>query len=272
MQIYSMSKTGYTYFGARYYSSDISVWLSVDPMASKYPNVSPYMYVLGNPVRNIDPDGRWVKGAGFWRNVFKSDSRINAENRVTALKKQGIDATKKRNREAGGWDVFYESSETVDFGDGNKTFNIFAVENFSKKNRNNEVGEAVSYIDRAMDNGIRNLTKPLGKINTGVGSTPYRVAQAVANINPLVSIPNAVKTLTMGENIYDEKTDKVDAVFSVIDVATLGADGIVLQATNKIFKPLIPVSKVGVELINANKNVLKIGNATLQTTKTLTGK
>jgi len=32
---------GYSYFGARYYDSDLSVWLSVDPMASRHPNKSP---------------------------------------------------------------------------------------------------------------------------------------------------------------------------------------------------------------------------------------
>ena len=38
------SETGYYYFGARYYNSDLSLWLSVDPMADKYPNLSPYNY------------------------------------------------------------------------------------------------------------------------------------------------------------------------------------------------------------------------------------
>ncbi len=51
------SKTGYTYFGARYYSSDISVWLSVDPLAFKYPMLSPYAYVFNNPVMFIDKWG-----------------------------------------------------------------------------------------------------------------------------------------------------------------------------------------------------------------------
>jgi RHS repeat-associated protein len=47
----------YTYFGARYYDSDLSVWLSVDPMSDEYPSMSPYMYVMGNPLKLIDPDG-----------------------------------------------------------------------------------------------------------------------------------------------------------------------------------------------------------------------
>ena len=37
------SETGLSYFGSRYYSSDLSVWLSVDPMSDKYPSLSPYM-------------------------------------------------------------------------------------------------------------------------------------------------------------------------------------------------------------------------------------
>ena len=47
----------FTYFGARYYDADLSVWLSVDPMADKYPNVSAFMYCMGNPIKFIDPNG-----------------------------------------------------------------------------------------------------------------------------------------------------------------------------------------------------------------------
>jgi len=51
------SETGYSYFGARYYDSDLSVWLSVDPMSDKYQSISSYMYVLGNPIKLNDPNG-----------------------------------------------------------------------------------------------------------------------------------------------------------------------------------------------------------------------
>ena len=58
------SETGFSYFGARYYDSDILTgWLSVDPMADKYPGLSPYAYCAWNPVRLVDPDGEeiWIK-------------------------------------------------------------------------------------------------------------------------------------------------------------------------------------------------------------------
>ena len=55
------SETGFSYFGARYYDSDILTgWLSVDPMADKYPNISPYAYCAWNPVKLVDPDGNSI--------------------------------------------------------------------------------------------------------------------------------------------------------------------------------------------------------------------
>ena len=55
------SETGFSYFGARYYDSDILTgWLSVDPMADKYPSLSPYAYCGWNPVKLVDPDGEEI--------------------------------------------------------------------------------------------------------------------------------------------------------------------------------------------------------------------
>jgi len=50
-------ETQYSYFGARYYDSDVSIWLSVDPMAGKYPSLSPYAYCANNPIVFFDPNG-----------------------------------------------------------------------------------------------------------------------------------------------------------------------------------------------------------------------
>lgn len=51
-------ETGYYYYGARYYTPEVGIWLSVDPLSDKYPSLSPFMYCAGNPVIYIDPDGR----------------------------------------------------------------------------------------------------------------------------------------------------------------------------------------------------------------------
>ena len=51
-------ETGLDYRGARYYDSDIGRFLSLDPLASNYPEWSDYHYVLCNPIVFTDPDGR----------------------------------------------------------------------------------------------------------------------------------------------------------------------------------------------------------------------
>nr|WP_221405060.1 RHS repeat-associated core domain-containing protein [Apibacter adventoris] len=50
-------ETGLYYYGARYYKPRESVWLSVDPLAERYPNYSPYAYTFQNPIKYIDPRG-----------------------------------------------------------------------------------------------------------------------------------------------------------------------------------------------------------------------
>ena len=35
-----------------------AIWLSVDPLADKYPHISPYVYCGNNPMKFVDPDGR----------------------------------------------------------------------------------------------------------------------------------------------------------------------------------------------------------------------
>jgi RHS repeat-associated protein len=56
----TINETDLDYFGARYYGSAIGRWLTPDPIAHMYPEWSPYNYVLGNPLRFVDLDGRQV--------------------------------------------------------------------------------------------------------------------------------------------------------------------------------------------------------------------
>jgi RHS repeat-associated protein len=45
-------------FGARNYDSRIGRWISVDPLANKYPNQTPYGYVGNSPIVNKENGGR----------------------------------------------------------------------------------------------------------------------------------------------------------------------------------------------------------------------
>jgi len=51
----------WVYFDWRRYIPEIGRWTSPDPLGQKHPEVTPYNYVLNNPMILVDPDGRQVK-------------------------------------------------------------------------------------------------------------------------------------------------------------------------------------------------------------------
>ena len=91
------SETGFSYFGARYYDSDIlTAWLSVDPMSDKYPSLSPYAYCDWNPVKLVDPDGEeiWIVGDDGSKIQYSQGMSVNGysgftKTTITALNKLG---------------------------------------------------------------------------------------------------------------------------------------------------------------------------------------
>ncbi len=44
-------------FGARFLTPFLGSWISPDPLASKYPSISPYTYCMGDPINYVDPFG-----------------------------------------------------------------------------------------------------------------------------------------------------------------------------------------------------------------------
>ena len=69
----------YTYFGARYMDHEqMTMWLSVDPMADKYPSISPYAYCAWNPMKLVDPDGKEID------DYFSKDGKyLGSDNALT---------------------------------------------------------------------------------------------------------------------------------------------------------------------------------------------
>ena len=45
-------------FGARMYDPFLARWTTQDPLAEKYPAISPYSYCSGNPINKMDPNGK----------------------------------------------------------------------------------------------------------------------------------------------------------------------------------------------------------------------
>ena len=97
-------ETGYGYFGARYIDHELMTgWLSIDPMADKYPGISPYAYCAWNPVKFVDPDGKEI-----WKPEITSCGEVsyvaeNGDSKLTFQKQYNVSksATDKIFSESG---------------------------------------------------------------------------------------------------------------------------------------------------------------------------
>lgn len=119
-------ETGLSYFGARYYSSDLSVWLAVDPMSGKYPYQSSYVYCANNPMRVTDPNGMWEWDASgnlvaqpndnsYTLATFLGTSQKNA---MTILSRSGVIADKNGMLNLKSGQVLSKNTLYIDHGSG----------------------------------------------------------------------------------------------------------------------------------------------------------
>ena len=146
-------ETGYGYFGARYMDHELMTsWLSVDPMADKYPSISPYAYCAWNPVKLVDPDGcevgdyydrngRWLGTDGktdhtaYVAKIVKKNSKGLVESAVGAQKmsitnEELLDRATWVCGESGGSGE-YITDRTQNAGDASKTSNATVADYYA---------------------------------------------------------------------------------------------------------------------------------------------
>ena len=68
-------------FAGRYYDARTGRFLQIDPLAKKYPSLSPYVYCADNPLKYIDPDGRKLEKVNTPKNkqTILVDSKISSK-------------------------------------------------------------------------------------------------------------------------------------------------------------------------------------------------
>ena len=171
---------------ARHYHSDLSIWLSVDPMADKYPGVSPYTYCANNPVRLVDPNGEeisdnfdWIRdlktGQFIWRDDVTSAATtpdgysyvghndkdiLHCLNIRTSYPEQSFKNAGIGIKGVFGWPGF---AVNVAWGEGHANLYAQAVSGYSEKlkNSNNLTGrcfkgiEFISYVTQKQFSGSK---------------------------------------------------------------------------------------------------------------------
>lgn len=82
----------------KYTDEDILRWTAVDPMAEKYPQLSPYNYAANNPINIIDIDGRDIDPASR-KEWDKQKKRVTSERDALQKKIDGYTSKAAKN----GW-------------------------------------------------------------------------------------------------------------------------------------------------------------------------
>ena len=157
------SETGYDYFGARYYWSTLGYWLSVDPLAGKYPNISPYAYCHWNPIGFVDPDGEDSRMV-IYGNTINISAKYYAQSKDMRSLQQAIG--------------FWNNQEGLKYVDKNgTTYSVhFDLKAFQSNNPRNDVA-----------------------LNNDKSSNSYEI---VSSIDFPTETPNAVVTGLTTNNTY----------------------------------------------------------------------
>ena len=190
------TETGYSYFGSRYYNSNLSIWLSVDPMSDKYASTSPYAYCRNNPIILYDPNGMfddWVmdkNGQIYWDE--------NAKNQETT--KQGETYLGKEGQHSIGTRVWnYHGDRTYDEQEpviinGNSPSDINRSANTSPSYNHNQIDK----IDNAISTTSIVTTLPVGAAAESVAKTASKIA--LKGLGGIISVATVIPDIVRWRN------------------------------------------------------------------------
>ncbi|WP_312393622.1 RHS repeat-associated core domain-containing protein [Chryseobacterium sp.] len=178
-----LQETGMYDYGARLYMADIGRWGVVDPLAEKYPGISPYVYTFNNPIIFTDPDGRDPKPY-FLNGVYFIPMKVHSMAMVTrSTGGTFTDAAIKRNtrfpnefvvnmQQYETSSMSYKFGKNVDMNDI-KTQGLTIV-----RGKQQPYGRSSNSYYMAVDNG--------GSFSAGLGNPPTDSKMAFGGGIPLI--------------------------------------------------------------------------------------
>ena len=147
-------------FGARRYDASLASWLSVDPLAGNYPELSPYAYCAGNPVNLVDPDGKDIIIVYYVNDSQRTFRYTGKEKTVPENEyvRSVIDAYKfnKENWENAGFEDDSPSTQLVE----NSNYSVYVMEDYNDsphyKQDNGGIPRIIwnAYMGLKSDNGV----------------------------------------------------------------------------------------------------------------------
>ncbi|KMQ70206.1 RHS repeat-associated core domain-containing protein [Chryseobacterium koreense] len=150
-----LQETGMYDYGARMYMPDIGRWGVVDPLAEKYPDLSPYVYVANNPMKYTDPTGMWIDIKDGDNTYRYNNGKLYTQNAET--QKWDVEAT---NVSADSYAGLILSSLTSVTGGNKDSFGSKFIGLFA----NDDVNTTIKENDLTGDQANVNGTKPDGSI------------------------------------------------------------------------------------------------------------
>ncbi|WP_333597085.1 RHS repeat-associated core domain-containing protein [Chryseobacterium flavum] len=120
-----LQETGMYDYGARFYMPDIGRFGTIDPLAEKYPDTSPFTYVANNPIKYTDPTGMWIDIKDGDNTYRYNNGKYYTQNAET--KKWDVEASVKSDSYAG---QILSALTSITGGDensfGSQYLNLFA--------------------------------------------------------------------------------------------------------------------------------------------------